>query len=110
MPLRPPVHRPAHAPAGKARRDQLADLDQRRGSAASRGYDGQWRRVRLQHLADEPLCRFCLAANRVEPATDVDHIVPIALAPERRLDRSNLRSLCQPCHSRLTASGAQRRG
>jgi hypothetical protein len=28
----------------------------------------------------------------------VDHMVPVADAPERRLDRTNLWSLCKTCH------------
>jgi len=36
-------------------------------------------------------------------ATDVDHIVADRQAPERRLDRTNLRSLCHRHHSRLAA-------
>ncbi|AJE47182.1 hypothetical protein P73_2467 [Celeribacter indicus] len=32
-------------------------------------------------------------------ATDVDHIVPRSVAPERRLDTFNLQSLCKAHHS-----------
>lgn len=92
------------------RRAQLQALDRQRGSAAARGYDATWRRLRLVVLAEEPLCRFCQARGRVVPATEVDHIEPIALRPELRLVRANLRATCRPCHSALTASGVQRRG
>jgi 5-methylcytosine-specific restriction protein A len=61
-------------------------------------------------LADEPLCRFCAEQGRVTAARDVDHIVPIVQRPDLRLDRSNLRPLCQPCHASLTARGEQFRG
>ena len=110
MPLRLPVHRPPQWKPQETRREQLQALDRWRGSAASRGYDAAWQKLRLKVLDDEPLCRFCMKAARVEPATEVDHIVPIALDWSRRLDRMNLRPLCKPCHSRLTASGTQRRG
>lgn len=109
LPSRPPVHRPAGWKPQQVRQEQLRALDQRRGSAAKRGYNEDWKRLRLQVLADEPLCRFCLEAGRVEAATEVDHIVPIALRPDLRLSRPNLRALCQTCHRRLTASGVQRR-
>ena len=70
--------------------------DDDRPSASARGYGVAWRRIRAAHLRDEPDCAFCGAT-----ATEVDHI-------ERRSDggsddRSNLRSLCKPCHSRRTA-------
>lgn len=29
----------------------------------------------------------------------VDHIVPVDVAPGRRLDDSNLQSLCRSCHA-----------
>lgn len=55
------------------------------------------------HLNAHPWCAFHLAMrfNQVVPATVVDHIIPIAEAPERRLDPSNLQSLCKPCHDRI---------
>lgn len=74
-------------------------FDQVRGSAASRGYDAAWRRLRLQVLADEPLCRFCAAKGLTVAAVDVDHVQTIADRPDLRLVRSNLRPLCSSCHS-----------
>lgn len=70
-----------------------------RGSAAARGYDAAWRRLRLAVLAEEPLCRFCKAEGKVTPATVVDHIDGNAW----NRARLNLRPLCKPCHDRRTA-------
>ncbi len=83
---------------GKRQRDRR--LDQQRGSASARGYDAAWRRLRLRVLQEEPCCRFCERQGLTVPATEVDHIVPLRLAPERRLDRGNLQALCKPCHDR----------
>ncbi|MGH6977841.1 MAG: HNH endonuclease [Brevundimonas sp.] len=77
--------------------------DNRRGSAASRGYDADWRRCRAAFLKRYPLCRFCEEAGRVEAATVVDHIISIEDRPDLRLDWSNLRPLCKVCHDRRTA-------
>jgi 5-methylcytosine-specific restriction protein A len=88
------------------RRAQLWALDRRRGSASARGYDTAWQRLRLQVLAEEPLCRFCAELGRVTAAHDVDHIAPVARSPELRLVRANLRPLCRPCHSAHTARGS----
>lgn len=71
-----------------------ARFDKTRPSAAARGLDGDWRRLRAAHLREHPNCRRCGA-----PAREVDHIVPRSVAPERRLDPTNLQSLCTPCHS-----------
>lgn len=34
----------------------------------------------------------------------VDHVEPIAVNPARRLDPTNLRSLCKLCHSEVTTN------
>ena len=72
-----------------------------RGTAASRGYDGQWQAVRLAYLSEQPLCEACLARGRTKPALDVDHIIPISKGGER-LDPSNFMALCRKCHNRKT--------
>jgi 5-methylcytosine-specific restriction enzyme A len=58
--------------------DLSKQADRYRGTAASRGYDADWRRVRLQALKrDNYLCVHCLAAGRVTSAFDVDHIIAL---------------------------------
>jgi 5-methylcytosine-specific restriction protein A len=52
-------------------------------------------------LALAPLCLDCLAAGRVTPATDVHHVKPLRTHPHLRLDPSNLRALCAPCHNAI---------
>jgi 5-methylcytosine-specific restriction protein A len=96
VPVAPPKHRPAHY-------KDRAQKDRERGSAAARGYDAAWRTVREQHLANHPLCTACQAEGRVTAASVVDHIKTIADRPDLRLDPSNLRSLCKPCHDAHTA-------
>jgi hypothetical protein len=101
MPSRPPVYRPAGwAPDRQRLQQRKAPLDARRGSAASRGYDGEWRKLRLAYLAQHPLCVMC---DGPTPATVVDHIISIAERPDLRLDWSNLRPLCKRHHDQHTA-------
>jgi 5-methylcytosine-specific restriction protein A len=76
--------------------------DERRGTAASRGYDADWRRVRSLKLINNPLCEDCEEQGRVRVAQEVHHIRTIAARPDLRLSMSNLMSLCKPCHSRRT--------
>jgi 5-methylcytosine-specific restriction protein A len=69
----------------------------------SRGdYRGDWPRIRARVLAEEPNCRLCGA-----PATEVDHILPIALGGTH--DRANLRALDRDCHKLATAAIPRRR-
>ena len=94
MPSAPPNHRPAHW-------QSRSERDTRRGSAHARGYGRAWERLRAAVLAEEPLCRECQAAGRVEAATDVDHVKPRARGGTDA--RSNLQPLCHECHSAKTA-------
>ncbi len=99
MPSRPPKHRPPHLGPPGAERERY---DRWRGSAASRGYDHRWSKLRDAYLRANPACVTCTAAGDPRPATEVDHIVPIPVAPERRLDVPNLQSLCHPHHVEKT--------
>lgn len=69
-----------------------------RGAEQGQRYGTDWRRLRARHLEQHPLCATCGAVARY-----VDHKQTIRDAPERRLDPSNLESLCRSCHSRKTA-------
>src|ERR1035437_3648511 len=74
---------------------------QYRGSAASRGYDSNWNKVRSQRLKlDKYLCQNCLP-KRVTPASEVHHLRKIATHPHLRLAIDNLLSVCHPCHALL---------
>lgn len=97
MVRRPAVCRPAHQPA---RAEQEREYDARRGSATERGYDARWRKARLVHLAEYPLCVMCQARGEIRAATVVDHIVPHRGDPVLFWDPSNWQSLCQPDHDR----------
>jgi 5-methylcytosine-specific restriction protein A len=77
--------------------------ERRRGTSTERGYDATWRRLRLIVLAEEPLCRRCLERGLIVASREVDHIIPIGRRPDLRVVRSNLRGLCKPCHSAITA-------
>ena len=70
------------------------------GSAAARGYDAVWRRLRNAKLDADPLCELC--RPKIVRATVLDHIVSFREKLELRLEWSNLRSLCKPCHDSRT--------
>ncbi len=76
---------------------RFAQFD-RRGSAASRGYDSRWERIREIILAAQPLCQSCKARGMVVPATLVHHLTPLAQGGTHHPD--NLRPLCTSCHGR----------
>lgn len=86
--------------------------DQKRGTAAQRGYDGRWRRERQeflratvlrQRLREYPCCETCLANGKITQATVVDHIIPHRGNYELMWDRENWAALCGSCHNVKTA-------
>jgi len=86
-----------HEQARATARQKANDLE--RGTAASRGYDKDWSKLRFRFLHHNPNCVVCGA-----PATHVDHVKSVREAPHLRLEWSNLRAMCAPCHSRRTAT------
>lgn len=70
-----------------------------RGSAAARGYDANWLRIRLYVLRRQPICA-TVGCNR--PASECDHIKPKRSGGTNAI--SNLQGLCRQCHSRKTAT------
>lgn len=94
MPLQPPVFG-GTKPKRKAWAPVLDRPDRRK-----RGWAGQ--RDRAQVVAEEPLCRMCLARGIESPTEEVDHIVPLSRGGTDK--RSNKQGLCVPCHRKKTAA------
>ena len=76
----------------------LRHNDSKHGTPRTRGRT--WQRIRLQVLAEEPLCRACQAQDRVTAAAEVDHITPLHLGGTDA--RANLQALCVGCHEAKT--------
>lgn len=103
------------------RRARQRQYDDRRGSAASRGYDATWEAYRAAHearcfaleVSRAGLCgarlpaaprttdSLCAQRGLIVAARVLDHIQPIHGKDDpRRLDDSNMQWLCDPCHQR----------
>lgn len=88
MPTAPRQHR-AHPP-----RPRVYD-DRYRGTAAERGYDWNWAKVAAYvRERDCYLCQECKRHGRLVPAKTVDHIIPVHVKPDLRLDAENCEVLC----------------
>lgn len=99
-------HCPTHAADRDAR--QKARRAQAQTSAAAIAgrqlyANPRWQRAARRYLAQHPLCSDCGELGVVEPATDVDHVVPHRGDRALFWDRSNWQPLCHRCHSRKTA-------
>ena len=75
-------------------RDRAREAD--RPSPSQRGYGHAWRKIRDQHLTEEPLCRWCRTAGEPDNPLTVDHITPKSRGGTD--DPANLRTLCKRCH------------
>ncbi len=111
LPLRACLEPGCPHPAGRRGRCRAHEraYDQRRGTAAQRGYataaHQAWRRaviLRDQRCAD---CGIYLLDDRGEPLSSAhgDHVVPIAQGGAR-FDLRNGRARCERCHGRKTLS------
>jgi 5-methylcytosine-specific restriction enzyme A len=78
--------------------------DERRGTAAERGYDSRWRKVRAGFLRSHPLCARCEQDGVTTAATVVDHIVAHRGDRAKFWDHDNWQALCKHCHDRKTAT------
>ena len=96
--------------AGILRRRRHADREYNRARRADpeRGVEdavvskARWKRLCARVLRDEPVCRACAAEGRSQPATTVDHVVPVRVRPDLAFDRANCQPLCTPCHNAKT--------
>lgn len=93
MPFQPPVI------GGAGKRKAWAPSSYR-PDTRKRGRAGQ--RERRQVLAEEPLCRKCLAVGLTVASEIVDHILPLAWGGTD--SRSNKQGLCTPCHDEKSAA------
>lgn len=84
-------------------KDERARADDRRGTAASRGYGYKWQRSRLIYLQAYPLCVLCQSEGLIVVATVVDHIQAHKGNQSLFWDVKNWQALCKRCHDRKTA-------
>lgn len=80
--------------------------DERRGSAADRGYGAEWQRMRAETIRDQHgLCQPCMRRGRTTPFAAVDHRIPKARGGTDH--PTNRQCICSPCHKAKTAAEAQ---
>jgi 5-methylcytosine-specific restriction endonuclease McrA len=108
MPRRIATARPAFAgspQANRAARSRRYDQTPQRKADLAFYNSARWRKLKAEKLADDPVCERCKADGRIVAATHVHHKVERHIDPARELDKTNLESLCAPCHSAHHAQG-----
>lgn len=83
--LRPPMFRAPWLPSSAQRlaawRKEQRRLNPDPPARAAGRYDKDWKELRAQVLAEEPMCRECARHGIERQAVTVDHIVPCATPP-----------------------------
>lgn len=69
----------------------LSSLSVEEIAALSVPRSSKWRKMRNEHLKNNPVCAVCGGSDNVVP----HHIVPVHKDPTKELDPSNLISLCE---------------
>ena len=87
--------------------DKLYNL-WKRDKNTYKSYGKTWRKIRLQHINEHPLCEVCKQKGMLTPANEVHHIIPLSEGGTN--EPANLMSLCKSCHSRITATEGGRWG
>jgi 5-methylcytosine-specific restriction enzyme A len=93
MPNLPKRHQSPHFIKAKALRDKQA------AKTTSERYGYDWVKATKFFRIENPLCLLCEAEGFITLASEVDHIIPIVKAPERRLDPTNWQHICKSHHS-----------
>lgn len=79
------------------------NLSLHRPTSREQGYDSAWDRVaKRRREIDHYLCQACLAIDRLTASTDVDHIIPLHVRYDWRLEIDNTQVLCRMHHRRKT--------
>lgn len=66
----------------------------------------KWRKLRLAHLQQHPLCELCQKEGKVVPASQIHHIDSFMNYEGMKryavaYDSNNLMSLCEKCHQKV---------
>ena len=84
---------PTHTAISAAKYERI------RGTPTERGYDNEWRKVRLEILKrDRWTCYLCGKQPLEGADATVDHVVPLSKGGSAN-DPSNLTSACRRCNS-----------
>ncbi|MFH5182924.1 HNH endonuclease [Paenibacillus sp. TAB 01] len=93
----------AKHPIDTSERHRYYDKHQRDQIAKAFYESKEWRRLRAVVIKKcFGLCARCKAEKRIRAGYILDHIIPIAVAWELRLEESNLQYLCHAHHNMKT--------
>ena len=99
----------SYCPAHKKETARQKNKQRKRDPNIARFYSsGAWQKTRKIYITNNPLCRRCLNKDIVRKSDVVDHIIPIKIDWNKRLDQDNLQSLCNSCHASKSEEDRQK--
>ena len=89
----------AHKDAHASTQNRVYNVKRRAHNIASDKWyhTSAWQKLRASVLAEDPLCRMCVAEGRVTAACLVDHVLAVKQGGDF-WSRPNLQPLCNRCH------------
>jgi len=111
-PACPALVPPGQAYCKKHERQRQKNYNQFKRDKKNRRFYGsaRWRKVSKIKKKRDPLCEYCLEKDRIKPAVEVDHIIPIQIDWSLRFDFDNLKSACKSCHTKKTKEDQRKYG
>jgi len=100
---------PAHTSAVLKAERKVYDHNDRDLEAKAFYNSAAWIRCRDAFLATHPTCTLCELKGKLVKAEICDHIISIKHGGAK-FDRSNLQSMCAPCHSAKSITDGDRFG
>lgn len=74
-------------------------------------HSSAWKKAReIIKIRDNGLCVKCFENKKIVIGTIVDHIIPLSVDWDKRLEESNLQLLCASCHNLKTAEDLKKYG
>ncbi|KQX69241.1 HNH endonuclease [Paenibacillus sp. Root444D2] len=95
----------------KKERNKHYDMYRRDEKSKAFYISKEWKALRtIVRARFRGLCSACLKVKRIRAGYICDHIIPIKVRWELRLEESNLQYLCIECHNTKTAEDKRRYG
>lgn len=74
-------------------------------------HSNPWKKaIEIVKIRDKGLCQHCLKEKRLVIGTIVDHIIPLSVDWDKRLNEDNLQLLCLGCHNIKTKEDLKKYG
>ena len=86
-------------PTFRTRKPRKPSTGRRRKMAYALDGDMRMIQLRKKYMSQHIFCAACALSGDDKPAQELDHIIPVRVAPDLKYTESNWQPLCKSCHS-----------